>query len=118
MNIKNIIIYFLTGGIVTTLIVLLEESGLRLWSGFATLMPVFTLVSYIFIGESKGGLAVSQHSKFVLFGTLVSWVPYMIVVAVLSPHIGSSKAIAAGLLVFALLAVAYLLLVAHYHWFQ
>ncbi len=116
---KNIIIYFLTGGIVTTLIVLLEQSGLRLWSGFATLMPVFTLVSYIFIGDSKGGgMAVRQHSEFVLVGTLFSWVPYMVVIGWLSPHLGSNKAIAVGLGVFAVLAIAYLLLVAHYHWFQ
>ena len=42
---KNIIIYFLTGGIVTTLIVLLEESNFRILSGLATLVPVFTLVA-------------------------------------------------------------------------
>jgi uncharacterized membrane protein (GlpM family) len=75
---KSIIIYFLTGGIVTVLIVLLEKSGYRLLSGLATLMPVFTLVSYIFIGEAQGGVAVSKHSQFVLAGTLVTWVPYIV----------------------------------------
>lgn len=115
---KNIVIYFLTGGIFTTLIVLLEQNGSRLWSGFATLMPVFTLVSYIFIGESRGGAAVSQHAKFVLVGTIISWVPYMLTVAWLSPHWGSSKAIGAGLVVFAVLAIAYLVLAAHFRWFQ
>lgn len=76
--IKSYLIYFLTGGIVTVIIVALEESGFRLLSGFATLMPIFTLVAYFFIGESKGGLAVGQHAWFVLIGTIVSWVPYMI----------------------------------------
>ncbi len=82
-------------------------------------MPVFTLVSYIFIGQSKGGgLAVSKHSMFVLVGTLVSWVPYMLVIAALSPHLGANKAIGWGLAVFFVLALLYLLVVAHYHLFQ
>ncbi len=50
---KSYLIYFLTGGIFTVLIVALEENGSRLLSGFATLMPVFTLVAYIFIGETQ-----------------------------------------------------------------
>ncbi len=119
MHLKSLIIYFLTGGIFTTLIVLLEENGSRLLSGFATLMPVFTLVSYIFIGQSKnGGLAVSKHSMFVLTGTIVSWVPYMLVVSWLSPSLGANKAIAWGLATFFVLAAAFLLVVAHYHFFE
>lgn len=114
---KNIIIYFLTGGIVTTLIVLLEESGMRLWSGFAALVPIFTLVSYVFIGESKGGLAVSKHSLFVLFGTLAAWVPYMLIVAWLSPHMPVNKSIGIGLIVFFILAAIYLAVVNHYKLF-
>jgi len=53
MDTQNILIYFFTGGIVTTVIVVLEESGLRLWSGIAALMPIFTLISYLFIGHSQ-----------------------------------------------------------------
>ena len=52
---KSYLIYFLTGGIFTVLIVALEEGNFRLASGFATLIPVFTLVAYFFIGESRGG---------------------------------------------------------------
>ncbi len=51
---KNYLLYFLTGGIFTILIVALEENGSRFLSGFATLMPIFTLVAYIFISQSKG----------------------------------------------------------------
>jgi uncharacterized membrane protein (GlpM family) len=115
---KSIIIYFLTGGIVTVLIVLLEKSGYRLLSGLATLMPVFTLVSYIFIGESQGGVAVSKHSQFVLIGTLVTWVPYMIVIGYLSPKIGAYKAIAIGMGVFTLLALLFVFIVGKYNWFK
>jgi uncharacterized membrane protein (GlpM family) len=118
MDIKNILIYFITGGIVTTLIVALEENGLRLWSGLAALIPIFTLISYFFIGQSQGGKALSQHAWFVLIGTLVSWVPYMITVALLSPYMSSNKAIAIGLGVFFILATIYLLIVSHYHLFQ
>lgn len=118
MNIKEFLLYFFTGGIVTVLIVWLEESGLRWWSGVAALMPIFTLVSYIFIGNSKGGAAVGQHSKFVLVGTLVSWVPYMITIAILAPRIGSNKAIILGMFVFFVLVLAFVFLVDKYHLFQ
>lgn len=112
------ILYFVVGGTFTALIVLLEEGGFRLLSGLAALIPIFTLVSYIFIGESKGGYAVGQHSKFVLVGTLVSWVPYMIAVAYFSPRIGPHKAITIGLGVFFVLATIFLLIVAKYNLFQ
>ena len=118
MNFKSIIIYFITGGLFTTLIVVLEENSFRLLSGLATLIPVFTLVSYIFIGQAKGGLAVGQHSKFVLIGTLISWVPYMLTVAYFAPKIGPQKAIVYGMIVFFVLATAYLLLVGKYNLFQ
>src|SRR5580698_7296366 len=115
---KSIIIYFLTGGIVTVLIVLLEKSGYRLLSGLATLMPVFTLVSYIFIGESQGGVAVSKHSQFVLVGTLVTWVPYMLVIGFLAPKMGAYKAIAVGMGVFTVLALIFVYIVGRYNWFK
>lgn len=115
--IKNYGIYFLTGGLFTALIVALEENGERLLSGFATLIPVFTLVAYFFIGESKGGVAVGQHAWFVLIGTIVSWVPYMVLVALLSPKIGSKAAIGVGLLAFFICAFVYLEIVHHYHFF-
>lgn len=114
---KNYFIYFLTGGIFTAVIVALEENGSRLLSGFATLMPVFTLVAYIFIGQSKGGGAVGQHAWFVLVGTIVSWVPYMLLVAYLAPKFGSKLAIGAGLLGFLVLAAIYLGIVYHYRLF-
>ncbi len=116
-EIKSYFVYFLTGGVFTALIVALEENGSRMLSGFATLIPVFTLVAYFFIGESRGGAAVGQHAWFVLVGTIISWVPYMVLVAFLAPRIGPKPAIGAGLAGFFLLAGAYLLIVYHYHLF-
>ena len=118
MGLKNIFIYFITGGIVTTLIVALEESGVRLWSGLAALVPIFTLIAYFFIGHSRGGQALSQHAWFVLIGTLVAWIPYMLTVALVSPHMSSNKAIGLGLGVFVVLAIIYLLIVNHYRLFN
>lgn len=115
--IKNYLVYFLTGGIFTVIIVAFEENGSRLLSGFATLVPIFTLVAYIFIGESRGGVAVGQHAWFVLIGTIVSWVPYMVAVALLAPRIGPKYAIAAGLFTFFVFALVYLGIVYHYHFF-
>ncbi len=115
---KSYLIYFLTGGIFTVLIVALEESGFRLLSGFATLMPVFTLVAYIFIGESRGGAAVGQHALFVLIGTIISWVPYMLLVAYLSPKFGPRLGIAVGLAGFFVLAAIYLAVVFRFRLFS
>ncbi|MDD5449378.1 MAG: GlpM family protein [Candidatus Omnitrophica bacterium] len=118
MNISNLIIYFITGGLFTTIIVALEESHQRLLSGLATLIPVFTLVAYFFIGQAKGGKAVGQHAKFVLVGTLISWVPYMLLIAYLSPKIGPNKAIFAGLAAFFVLALIYITAVNRFGFFK
>lgn len=117
-ELRNYALYFLTGGVVTTAIVAFEQSGNRLLSGLAALVPVFTVVSYVFIGSTEGGRAVGQHSWLVLVGTLVSWVPYMIAVALLAPRIGPLRAIPAGLAVFAFCALVYLSVVRRYGLFQ
>ena len=118
MKLSSLIIYFITGGLFTTLIVALEESGRRTLSGLATLIPVFTLVAYFFIGQSAGGTAVSQHAKWVLAGTIVSWVPYMLAVAYLAPKLGPHKAILAGLAVFLVLALLYVAIANRLRLFQ
>jgi uncharacterized membrane protein (GlpM family) len=110
MNIYNLLIYFFTGGLVTTIIVMLEEKGQTTLSELATLIPVFTLVAYFFIGQTQGGKAVGQHAKFVLIGTLISWVPYMLVIAYLAPKIGPNKAILIGIAVFFVLAFIYIVI--------
>ena len=110
-QIRQLALYFFVGGTVTTVIVTLEQSGMRILSGLATLVPVFTLVAYLFIGESRGGAAVGQHAWLVLIGTLVSWVPYMVTVALLAPKVGPNRAIGTGLAVFFVLATSYLLIV-------
>jgi uncharacterized membrane protein (GlpM family) len=96
MKLSSLIVYSLTGGLFTTVIVVLEESGRRTLSGLVTLIPVFTLVAYLFIGQTAGNTAVSQHAKWVLAGTLVTWVPYMLGIAYLAPKIGSQKAHSRG----------------------
>jgi len=117
MEFKDIIVNFLIGGTVTALIVGFEQSGHRILSGLATLVPVFTLVSYFLIGAKEGGVAVGNHSKLVLVGTLVSWVPYMMIVAYLAPKIGANKAIFSGLGVFFILATTFLVLADRNNWF-
>lgn len=118
MKISDLVVYFITGGLFTTMIVALEGSGRRTLSGLATLVPVFTLIAYFFIGQSQGGEAVGQHAKFVLVGTLISWVPYMILVAYLSPVIGPRKAILSGLSLFFVLALSYIFAVNRLKYFR
>lgn len=117
MNLSNLVIYFISGGVFTALIVALEESRHRTLSGLATLIPVFTLIAYFFIGQTKGGAAVGEHAWFVLFGTLVSWVPYMALVAYLSPRLGANKAIIIGLAAFFVLSGLYLAAVSRFKLF-
>lgn len=118
MKLSSLIVYFITGGSFTTIIVALEESGQRTLSGLATLIPVFTLVAYLFIGQTAGANAVSQHAKWVLAGTLVSWVPYMLAIVYLAPKIGAHKAIVASLGIFFILALAYIAVVNRFKLFQ
>jgi uncharacterized membrane protein (GlpM family) len=118
MTISNFIIYFVTGGLVTVLIVALEVSGHKTLSGLATLIPVFTLVAYFFIGKLSGGQAVSQHAKFVLTGTLISWVPYMLAVAYFAPRLGPYRAILIGLSIFFILALSFTLLSNRFGFFK
>ena len=118
MDVQRLVTTFLVGGVTTSAIVMLEGSGHRTISGLAALVPVFTVVSYLFIGDDQGGQAVGQHSKFVLIGTLVSWVPYMLAVALLAPRVGARKAIGIGLGVFLVLATAFIALTERFKWFR
>jgi uncharacterized membrane protein (GlpM family) len=118
MKLSSLIVYFITGGLFTTIIVTLEESGQRTLSGLATLIPVFTLVAYLFIGQTAGANAVSQHAKWVLAGTLVSWVPYMLAIVYLAPKIGAHKSILASLGIFFILALTYIAVVNRFKLFQ
>jgi uncharacterized membrane protein (GlpM family) len=107
MNIQSIIIAFLVGGTVTTLITALEVSNMRVWSGIAALAPVFTLISYLFIAKTESGLAVSQHAKFLLVGTIITWTPYMLTIILLAPRIGSVHSVVIGFLIFCVFAAVF-----------
>ncbi len=98
---------FLVGGIITTLIIFLEVAGFPTLSRLAALFPIFTWLSYLFIGRISGGSEVSRHSLFVLLGTLVAWIPYMLVIYFLSPRIGPTKAIILALVLFIILALLF-----------
>jgi len=98
---------FLVGGTITVAITYFETSGYPLISRLAALFPIFTWLSYLFIGKLSGSKAVSQHALFVLLGTIVAWLPYMFVIYYFAPKIGSVKAVLLGLLVFIILAVLF-----------
>lgn len=99
---------FIVGGLVTTLIVYFEASGQPLISRLAALFPVFTWLSYLFLGKISGSENISSHSLFVLLGTLFSWVPYMFVIYFFAPKIGSVKAVLLAIGVFLVLALIFL----------
>mgnify|MGYP001605982131 FL=1 len=99
---------FLVGGALTVLITYFETSGFPLLSRLAALFPIFTWLSYLFIGKLSGAKAVSAHALFVLLGTIVAWLPYMLVIYYFAPKIGSVKAVVLGLIVFIILAVLFI----------
>ncbi|VVB79624.1 Uncharacterised protein [uncultured archaeon] len=101
------LLYFLTGGLITTAIVALEESGMPLISRLAALFPVFTWIAYLFIGEFGTAQQVVSHAKFVLIGTIVSWIPYMLSIIYFAPKIGVYKAIAVSILIFVIIALVF-----------
>lgn len=105
---KEYIYSFLVGGLVTFAITYFEISGLPLLSRLAALFPVFTWISYLFIGRLDGAQAVSSHALFVLLGTIVAWMPYMLVVYYFAPKLGTDKAIVLGIVVFIILAMTFI----------
>lgn len=102
------ILSFLAGGTITTLIIYFENSGYPLLSRLAALFPVFTWLSYLFIGKLAGAQEVARHSLFVLLGTLCAWVPYMLTIYFFAPRMGVPKAIGLGILVFVALASVFI----------
>ncbi len=99
---------FFVGVIVTASITYFEIAGYPLISRLAALFPIFTWLSYIFIGNIEGPIAVSKHSLFVLLGTIFCWIPYMLVIHYMAPRIGSLKAILLALAIFVVLALIFI----------
>lgn len=108
MNLSQYIFAFLAGGAVTVAITYFETSGFPLISRLAALFPIFTWLSYLFIGKLAGGRAVSQHALFVLLGTIVAWLPYMFAIYYFAPKIGATKAVLLGIVIFVILAVLFI----------
>lgn len=101
-------IIFILGGSITLAITYFENAGFPMLSRLAALFPVFTWMSYLFIGQNHGSAEVSSHSLFVLLGTLFAWMPYMLTIHFLSPHLGTTKAILVAIVVFVILALIYI----------
>jgi len=107
----NYIFSFILGGLITTSIIAFENSGHPLISRLAALFPVFTWLSYLFIGKLQGPKEVALHSKFVLLGTIFCWIPYMLIIIYLSPKIGATKTIILAILSFIVLAIIYIYII-------
>src|SRR3989344_3047291 len=99
---------FFAGGIITLAITYFEVSGFPTLSRLAALFPVFTWLSYLFIGRLSGPEAVSKNALFVFLGTIVAWLPYMFVIYYFAPKIGTAWAIAPGWVGFLVFAILFL----------
>ena len=98
---------FIAGGAFTMLVTAFQLSGFPTLSRVAALFPIVTWLSYLFIGHIDGAQAVSRHAHFVMFGTLVAWMPYMFIIYYFAPRIGVTRAILFGIIAFLLLAFAF-----------
>lgn len=107
------LLYFMIGGVVTVTIVGFEEFGSTLFSRLAALFPVFTWIVYLIIGQTGTVKQVTDHATFVLFGTIVSWIPYMATIIWLSPKIGVQKAVLSAIGVFIVVALVFIYVYPH-----
>ena len=78
-----------------------------LLSRIAALFPVFTWLTYFFLGRFSLPQNVASHAKFVLIGAIVSWIPYMLSIICLSPRIGVTKAIIVSIIIFLVVALLF-----------
>ncbi|MDP3935047.1 MAG: GlpM family protein [Candidatus Giovannonibacteria bacterium] len=104
----NYVFAFFAGGAITIAITYFETSGFPTISRLAALFPIFTWLSYLFIGKLSGAEAVSRHALFVLFGTIVAWLPYMFMIYFFAPKIGATKSVFLGIIVFIVLALIFI----------
>jgi len=107
------ILIFMAGGFMTLLVTIAEASGHHYISEIAALFPTITFISYIFLGTLTDNLSVSRHAQFVLLGTLIAWVPYMITIWLFAPKIGTEKALCLGLVVFTILSFIFTKIFSH-----
>ena len=99
------VLYFLVGGFVVTLMSVLAERGHPLLAGIVAIFPGITLVSFYFIGQVAGDVAVARTAKACLLSIPI-WIPYAVAIVWLSPRIGTNKALLIGVLIFTVLAFA------------
>jgi uncharacterized membrane protein (GlpM family) len=104
---KEYIFSFLVGGFLTTFIVYCEINGFPLLSRMAALFPIFTWLSYVFIGALSNSEHVAQHTLFVLLGTLFAWIPYMLFIYFFVDKLGTTKAIFGAIVLFLFLAAIF-----------
>lgn len=101
---KEYIFSFIVGGCLTTSIVYFEVNGFYLLSRIAALFPLFTWLSYLFIGSLTDTMRVAYHTRFVLLGTLCAWVPYMLFIYFFVNRLGTVKTIMIAIVIFLFLA--------------
>lgn len=94
------ILYFITGGLIVTSVVALARAGHPFLSGLALTFPSVTIVSFYFIGKTKGASFVVTTAKSSFLAVLFVWSPYILTVIYLASKAGVNKALLAGFFVF------------------
>ena len=94
------VLYFIVGGVVVTTVAALARAGYPFLSGLALMFPSVTVLSFYFIGRSKGSAFVVTTAKSSLLAALLVWTPYILTIIYMAPRVGVNKALAVGFLVF------------------
>ncbi len=102
--------YFVSGGVVVTTVAALARAGYPFLSGLALMFPSVTVVSFYFIGRTKGTAFVVTTAKSSLLAALLVWTPYMFTIIYLAPRLGVNNALIAGFIVFLILGSLWVLL--------
>jgi uncharacterized membrane protein (GlpM family) len=99
------ILSFIIGGLLTTIIVYCEVNGFPLISRIAALFPLFTWLSYLFIGSLTNSARVVNHTLFVgnhfCMDSLYAFYLFF------AQMLGSTKAIIGAIIIFLVLSTIF-----------
>jgi len=101
------LLYFLVGGSVVALAILLAERGHPFLGGILMVLPNLSLVSFYFINKVAGSNAVIISVKSSLLATIFIWPVYMLSLIFLIPKFGVNKSLVIGFLISIILAVIF-----------
>lgn len=98
------ILYFIVGGIITSLVTYLANNAKDLFAAFIGTLPVITISTFLMIYINTGQEAVLSYAKGLLI-MIVPWIVFILSVILLAPKIRFFYSVMIGLFLQILLAL-------------